>query len=315
MTDHRDFDCPICSFSGAARPKYDFGEQTIYTCPVCEFMFLSPQPTAGELRTLYSSETYFQNLEFFNSGNDSFYGYPDYFAERFNRQKHFEKIARRCHTLLKNTCPAHQNRFSLLEIGCGPGFFLDVAQNAGFDVEGIEFNKKVVSKYAGKYNFPIRIADYENENDIDSGMYDCIVLLDVIEHFTDPFKVMRKISRSLRSNGLLVLSTMDSSSFISRLMGKRLEDFRRIREHLFFFNRKNIRTLLGNNNFQVLSIGSVGHSFDLGHLVARLELSFPVVKTLTRTAPFLLRFLKGTSVHVNPLTKMIVYARKSQGTD
>ena len=70
---------------------------------------------------------------------------------------------------------------------------------------------------------------------------DAVVMFDVIEHLRDPFAALDRLRDAVVENGLLVLSTMDSESVVSRLIGSRLEDFRRTREHLFFFSRETLR--------------------------------------------------------------------------
>ncbi len=309
------YHCPVCSFKGSARIKYSFSNQKIYECPVCLFKFLYPQPTKHELRELYKSEEYFFNGNFFNGENDHIFGYADYYAERFNKQRQFTKIARKCMQLLINYAPSsHTNKFKLIEIGCGPGFFLEAAKEIGFEVSGIEFNPNIISKYTNQPSCPIKIEDYEKTSDHEPEAYDCIVLLDVIEHFRNPIKVIENTYQSLVPGGILVISTTDSGSLTSQILGKRLEDFRRVREHLYFFNRKNISTLLRKRCFRIYSIESIGHTFRLDHLFNRLRLMFPVLMRPIYNLLQAWKTLGQTSLYINPRTKIIVYARKQNNS-
>lgn len=133
-------------------------------------------------------------------------------------------------------------------------------------------------------------------------------MFDVIEHLRDPFGALDRIRKALAPRGVLVISTPDAESFVSRLIGKRLEDFRRTREHLFFFGRRTLAQILAEHGFEVIRIRSIGHTFELGFLLDRLALyNRPLFGGLRRIVTSL--GLAQTSIYLNPLTKMIAFAR------
>ena len=107
----------------------------------------------------------------------------------------------------------------------------------------------------------------------------------------------------------MALVTMDCDSWTSRLFGKRLEDFRRVREHVSFFNRKTIRVLLERAGFEILDIRFHGHTLRLSDLAERISL---VWKPLGKVIVGLVKLLRLDSVpvHINPHTKMILFLRK-----
>ena len=157
----------------------------------------------------------------------------------------------------------------LLEVGCGFGYFLDVAFEEGFDVTGIEFNEHAVQRLQRKYAFP----------------------------------------GALAPDGIMVVSTMDAESIVSLLLGKRLEDFRRTREHLFFFGRKTLASVLDEHGFEVCGLRSIGHTFELAFLLDRLSLyQRGLFRSLRAVAARL--GIGSLPLRINPGTKMIAYARK-----
>jgi cyclopropane fatty-acyl-phospholipid synthase-like methyltransferase len=198
-------------------------------------------------------------------------------------------------------------RPSLLDIGCGLGHLLDVAFDEGFDVEGVEFNPYAVEKMRKKYNFPVYLGDVAGYS---GRQFDVITMFDVIEHLQNPFATMIKIANLIKPRGILVLTTMDCDSIVSRILGTRLEDFRRIREHLFFFTRSSMKRVLQQSGFEVIRINSYGHTFRLDFLADRIRLISNPAGVMLQKAIRLLRIDKRM-VHINPLTKMIVYARQS----
>ncbi|MCX5848564.1 MAG: class I SAM-dependent methyltransferase, partial [Deltaproteobacteria bacterium] len=111
--------------------------------------------------------------------------------------------------------------------------------------------------------------------------------------------------------GIFILSTIDSGSLSSKIIGKRLEDFRRLREHLYFFNRKNISSFLRMHNFAIDSIVSIGNTFRLDHLLNRILLMYSKPWNInSRLGTVLMKFLSRISVYLNTHTKMIVFSRK-----
>src|SRR6266852_2764162 len=117
---------PTCILCGAAlRHKYAFGARSIVYCRACQLGQLTPLPTDDELAALYGSRQYFE-------GTDQV-GYADYSADAPQFARTFRaKITQ----LLR-----HGTVRDLLEIGCGPGYFLHEARRAGIpNVVGVDRN-------------------------------------------------------------------------------------------------------------------------------------------------------------------------------
>jgi 2-polyprenyl-3-methyl-5-hydroxy-6-metoxy-1,4-benzoquinol methylase len=294
--------CPRCKFDQAS-VRYDFGGDSIVRCVRCELLYLHPWPAPEQTLAVYS-EDYFQNESFLEGDHSTLFGYTDYVSERFNKQPQFARIAREVRALL----PQLSGEPELLEIGCGFGYFLDQAFEEGFSVSGLEFNPSAVERLRRKFAFPILSGALESVR-LDPGSLDVVAMFDVIEHLRDPFGGLDRIHEALKPGGLLVLSTPDAESWVSRLIGHRLEDFRRTREHLFFFGRDTLRDVLDEHGFEVISARSIGHTFEIAFLLERLALyNRPIFHGLRRLVEAL--GLGRLQVHVNPLTKMLVVARR-----
>ena len=295
----------VCRHCGAHRSivRYRFAEydKVIRECSSCHLMVLDPMPSEDELHAVYN-EGYFENEQLSAADPAHVYGYEDYISERINKQKGYRGICEQVNRFLLSPRP----RAKLLDYGCGLGFFLDAAFELGFDVEGVEFNEYALGYIRQRYRYPVHSPGEFNPSD----SYDVLTMFDVIEHLREPFEMLDTAHGLLAEDGLLVVSTMDSTSVTSRLMGKRLEDFRRISEHLFFFDRSNLASILGKHGFDVLKVASIGHSFEMRLLASRLRATLPIVgaplQWFLRVFPFVNRW----SIYLDPRTKFIVYARK-----
>jgi SAM-dependent methyltransferase len=276
-------------------------------CRSCALLFIHPCPSEEDTRAVYG-ETYFHNEQFMGGSGDVLYGYVDYVVERFNKQRQYDRIAREIGTLL----PRQSGRRRLLEVGCGFGYFLDVAFEANFEVTGLEFNPHAVARLQRKYAFPILSGALETAK-LKPSSTEAAVLFDVIEHLRDPFAALDRLHDTLVPDGLLVLSTVDAESLMSRILGQRMEDFRRTREHLFFFGRATMRRVLAEHGFDVISMRSIGHTFDLAFLLDRLTLYNKTLFGALRRLVLKLR-LGSLQIYINPGTKMIVFARRRSST-
>jgi 2-polyprenyl-3-methyl-5-hydroxy-6-metoxy-1,4-benzoquinol methylase len=264
-------------------------------------MVLDPLPSEADLRQVYN-DGYFENEQLTQADASGVFGYVDYIAERINKQKGYQAI---CETIRRFLTPVHSPP-RLLDYGCGLGFFLDTAFDHGLDVTGIEFNDYAINYIRKRYQYSVSSPGQADR----VRRYDVITLFDVIEHLREPFETLRQLGGQLEEGGLLVVSTMDSTSLVSRLLGKRLEDFRRIREHLFFFDRANLSAILRKHGFEVLKVVSKGHSFELRLLATRIRAVLPLVGV--PMCWFIRQFprIGAWSIYLDPRTKFIVYARK-----
>ena len=296
-----------CDFCGGRSvfARYDFGEHRILRCRACTFMWLDPQPSQAALHEVYGAD-YYRNRRFFD-GDETIYGYFDCFSEHPAKEFDNHRILDRLTQLLD---PPGSNGRRFLDVGCGLGYLMNAASHRGYQVEGIDYNLAATEWVATNYGFPAFCGDFMNYQ---GEACDAVAMLDVIEHLPRPLAALEKARSLIRPGGVFALSTMDSDSLVSRLVGKRLEDFRRTREHLFFFNRTTIREALARAGFEVLRIDSHGLTIQVDFLAQRVRLAYPRTGAALERLVRWLR-LSNRKLHFDPRTKMIVYARRPAGS-
>jgi len=87
---------------------------------------------------------------------------------------------------------------SVLDLGCGDGWFVESLRQWGFDVTGIDPNLP-----HAETNYLQRKSAYESGFDDDT--FDCIICLETIEHLES--RVYAEIKRILKKDGKLIVTT------------------------------------------------------------------------------------------------------------
>lgn len=100
---------------------------------------------------------------------------------------------------------AHTGR--LLDVGCGIGFFVKVARDAGWDAHGCEISPVAVRIGQERLGLAqLHVGRVEDAGFVQSS-FDVITLWDVIEHLPDPVSLLVALRRLLRPGGLLFVQT------------------------------------------------------------------------------------------------------------
>jgi SAM-dependent methyltransferase len=109
--------------------------------------------------------------------------------------------------VLEHLYSIRERPFTVLDVGCGNGGFLNYLRNKGFGVAGVEINKNAVVYCKSHYgievfNGPLELFD-------PPGLFDAITMLGTIEHFTNPIKTLSVAARLLKPEGILIFDYPD----------------------------------------------------------------------------------------------------------
>lgn len=300
-------DCEFCGHEGS-RLRFDFGDTKIFFCRSCRASFTFPKPTETSLNEIYN-DGYFSNEKITSGDVNHTYGYQSYEDTKEANIGEYQRICGQLGRFFDGNLTGKR----LLDYGCGLGTFLSVADQAGFVVEGLEFNTFAAKSVAKKYGFKIYGSDGLRRIKKAGKLYDVISLFDVFEHLLDPRSVIREIYQVLAKDGLLLVGTTDFNHIIPRLLGKRFEDFRRIREHIYFFGKKDLVALLAMQGFTKLKLESQHIRLRLQELTARMQgMGIPGAKLLAKLTDN--PYTRSISIEVNYGMKYIAYFRRKELT-
>jgi SAM-dependent methyltransferase len=92
----------------------------------------------------------------------------------------------------------------LLDVGCGPGYFLAVAERY-YEAYGIDISDYAIRE-AKKRTYQVKLSVGDaTKSDFEDSHFDILTCFDLLEHLADPEVAMKEYSRILRNDGLLVL--------------------------------------------------------------------------------------------------------------
>ncbi len=191
-------------------------------------------------------------------------------------QEYIEEEQGRIETFSESLAQVQKFRRSghLLDVGCHVGTFLTLAQDAGFDVAGVEPSRWGAEIANSRINGNVHCGAIEDAPLPDGG-YDVITLWDVIEHLPDPALDIRAIHSALRPGGIFAISTMDVESIFAKLFGKRWPWYMQM--HLVYFSRQTLCEMLRREGFEIAEVSTHVRRVRLAYLASRFDAYSPTV--------------------------------------
>jgi len=166
-----------------------------------------------------------------------------------------------------NTLKRFAKEGRLLEVGASTGYFLNAAR-VDFDVVGLEPSAWAARIARERFKLDVREAAFE-PGKLEAASFDCVAMIDVIEHVVDPLETLREAARVLKPGGLLYLVTPDIGSLSARLLGASWWGLRPA--HIYYFDRRTMTAMLEKAGFEVALVKSFGRIFSWGYWASRMR--------------------------------------------
>jgi glycosyltransferase involved in cell wall biosynthesis/2-polyprenyl-3-methyl-5-hydroxy-6-metoxy-1,4-benzoquinol methylase len=208
-----------------------------FRCPACE--------------TLISSRLQEKQTASEGAQADHFYG-RDYWFTHQQEDLHQPNIIERARQDLPERCIHWLSAIikyklppgRVLELGSGHGGFVALLCFSGFEATGVEVSPWAVEFARETFHAPMLLGPVE-EQALEPGSLDMVILMDILEHLPDPERTMRHCLRLLKPNGIFVIQTPclpEGKTYEEmKSRGDRFLEMLIEREHLYLFSRPSIQ--------------------------------------------------------------------------
>jgi len=266
----------------------------IHRCPSCALAETDLKKNYPRFVREFYSEGYYE-------GDPTRSAYSDYELDKPLIVRNMRKLL----SFIRREKPSG----TLIDVGCAFGYFVELAQSSGYNARGFDPSPYAADKartLVGKRRIDegtISDMRYRKES------ADIITLFDVFEHLKNPLADMKRLASFLKPDGLILIATGDTGSFAARVM-KRRWTFYIPPQHIFFFDRQNVTTLLDRAGLVPVAWKRVGKWLSLGYV---LHLARTTGES--KVAEYLYRLVKGTPLMRFPLyipmkDNMVILAEK-----
>jgi len=142
---------------------------------------------------------------------------------------------------------------AVLDVGCGPGYFLEYLKEAGICGRGLEVSEACVA-VCRERGLDVESGALGDEPD---GAYTVVTLFDVLEHVGEPVAFMRTVRRKLRAGGYVLAFMPNLHSLAIYLMGAEhnmISPF----HHRCFYDRRSLAFLADRSGFEIVRVETYG---------------------------------------------------------
>lgn len=218
--------CPACH-QPESRPLCRKNGYDIVTCVECGCDYVTNPPDNKALEEYYGREAWFEGGE---HG-----GYQNYDAQT----KDSVDAIRDLLTQIASALPEHQG--SLLDVGCGYGSHLQVAADLGWRCFGVEISEHARSVAIERLGDAATLV--ADTAELIPHPFDVILMLDVIEHVSDPYKIFYQLFAlgAIQPHTRVIVSTPNAGS-LEALSDPAQWAYRHPPSHLTFYTKKSLES-------------------------------------------------------------------------
>lgn len=208
---------------------------SIVECVRCGFRFINPRPLTGELGKYYKSENYISH----SGTRKGFINKIYLLARKFTLKRKY------------NIVQAFKSSGSMLDIGCGSGELLNLFQEKGWKIVGVEPDELVRNAAISRYSLDIR--EEASLKKITDGSFDVVTMWHVLEHVPGLVDRVKEVKRLLKNDGILVVAVPNSNSMDAKIYGEHWAAYD-VPRHLWHFTKDSIAMLFRNHGMVIAKI-------------------------------------------------------------
>ena len=139
----------------------------------------------------------------------------------------------------------------MLDIGCGSGELLNLFQEKGWKIVGVEPDELVRNAAISRYSLDIR--EEASLKKITDGSFDVVTMWHVLEHVPGLVDRVKEVKRLLKNDGILVVAVPNSNSMDAKIYGEHWAAYD-VPRHLWHFTKDSIAMLFRNHGMVIAKI-------------------------------------------------------------
>lgn len=246
----------------------------LYRCPETDFAFFLPESVAGN--GAFYSELVKKKYSYYTPWKWEHQNAHDYLDQAFGIQ----------------------SEFSLLEIGCAEGLFLQRTKKIfpNCYVHGLEINEDAISE-AKKLGDIISYGFIQDYKEIWKGKFDVVVAFQVLEHISEIRSFIEAAIDVLKPGGKLIFGVPNNDSYIFKY--DKFHTLNLPPHHMGWWNKRSLESIEGHFNVRVIKtitepadMNNLGIYFDVwlkNHIPRFRKILYPLfrfpVKLVLRLFP------------------------------
>lgn len=230
--------CPLCNQDNYEQLFIKRG-YTFVRCKECGLVYVNPQVQVDKLDELYKV----------SKANDIWVKVTLDPRERAWKRDYYYRHLELLLSL------SEVKPVSLLDIGCSTGQFMEIANQRGLNVCGLELNKlacEYVSNVLGLTVFNTKIEDVA----ISPDTFDICTLFGVLEHLPEPLAVLKQAVKLTRNGGLILSVVPNVYSLFHMIIQEKSVTFDG-RNHLIYYSLDTIKALYEKAGLEVIHSDTV----------------------------------------------------------
>ncbi len=265
VTAHSDsMSCPICG-SVTTSDLCSVDGYLILRCATCATDFVHPLPNESALKQYYDRGAWFEGGE---RG-----GYKNYDEQTNPLLSGFAAML--------DSFGERGEGLSVLDVGCGYGSHLALAQKRGWRCFGIEVSahaRKVAEERHGRSMFVVDSAENLIPHE-----FDLVVMFDVIEHLSEPYALFYTLfSKGAIAPKTKVIITTPNARSTEAVADPSSWAYRHPPSHLVFYSAQSLDRILRRLRFKSVSVNGQSKQEELNEINSYPDENFPLNDGLRR---------------------------------
>jgi 2-polyprenyl-3-methyl-5-hydroxy-6-metoxy-1,4-benzoquinol methylase len=235
--------CPVCLNSTTAPALtgndllFESTQKTftLHLCASCRCLFLNPMPGEDEIAGFYPTQ-YWWNSSKAQAG-----------GVLKKLESIYRRLALRDHVSFIRRAAGNRDGLDLLDVGCGSATLLGLLKYRGFRPLGVDFSAEAARVAKAENGVRVVVGSLEQAS-FPGESFDVVTLFHVMEHVTNPRRVLSEVSRILRPEGVVILQVPNIDSWQFKAFGARWYGLD-IPRHVIDYCKDSMLKLLDDSGF------------------------------------------------------------------